>query len=133
MLMNNAGKSRCAYECCPGAFWLMPSRESASGTWWDGYEGQHTVIIDEFYSWLRYDYFLRLTDRYPLQVETKGGSVQFVSRRIVFTSNTQPAHWYPNIQDRAAFDRRISCVFHFPDQGAAAATFLAGVLPNVTQ
>jgi len=102
----------------------MPCRDSHSGTWWDGYEGQHTVIIDEFYSWLRYDFFLRLTDRYPLQVETKGGSVQFVSRRIVFTSNTQPTEWYPNIQDRAAFNRRIGAVFAFPDQSAAARTYL---------
>jgi len=106
----------------------MPCRDSHSGTWWDGYEGQHTVVIDEFYSWLRYDFFLRLTDRYPLQVETKGGSVHFVSHRIVFTSNTPPSEWYPNITDRGPINRRIGAVFHLPDQDTDARHFLQPVI-----
>jgi len=107
----------------------MPARDSNAGCWWDGYEGQHTVIIDEFYSWLRYDFFLRLTDRYPLQVETKGGVVQFVSHRIVFTSNTPPTAWYPSIQDRGAFDRRIGVVFDLPNQLVTARAYLVAGNP----
>lgn len=107
----------------------MPSRDATSGCWWDGYEGQHTVVIDEFYGWIKYDFFLRLTDRYPLQVETKGGVVQFVSRRIVFTSNAAPDTWYPGVQDRAPFERRIQHVFAIPRDLQAARNFLALTAP----
>lgn len=96
----------------------MPAREKTG--WWDGYEGQQVVIIDEFYGWLGYDFILRLTDRYPLLVETKGGTVQFVSRVVIFTSNSHPRDWYPNIRDRAPFDRRFPAVFEFPAHAAAA-------------
>lgn len=90
------------------------------------------VIIDEFYSWLRYDFFLRLTDRYPLQVETKGGSVQFVSRIIVVTSNTPPDAWYPSIQDRGAFNRRIGAVFPFPDQVEPARMYVTALINGLS-
>ena len=33
------------------------------GDWWDGYNGQEVVIIDDFYGWLKYDDLLMLTDR----------------------------------------------------------------------
>ena len=45
--------------------------------WWDNYAQEDVVIIDESYGWLPYCEMLRLLDRYPCQVETKGGSVNF--------------------------------------------------------
>ena len=54
------------------------------------------LIIDEFYGWLSWTEILRLCDRYPCQVETKGGSVQFVSKTLVFLSNQHLLEWYNN-------------------------------------
>lgn len=64
------------------------------GKWWDGYVGQHTVVLDDFYGWLPFDELLRLFDRYPLRVETKGGTQEFISREIYVTSNRQIKDWY---------------------------------------
>lgn len=86
------GKSRRAYETWPGAFWLNKGRDG--NVWWDGYEGQETVVIDEFYGWLSIDFMSRLIDRYPLAVEVKGGTVQFIARRVVITSNVHPDGWW---------------------------------------
>ena len=83
------------------------------GKWWDGYEGQDVVVIDEFYGWFEWDYLLRLTDRYPLILEGKAisGGFQFTSKIIIFTSNKHWNNWYPNIQDRSPLERRFECIW----------------------
>lgn len=86
---SGCGKSRRAMETFPGAYWKPP------GQWWPGYTGQETVVLDEFYGHsMAFSELLRLCDRYPLTVETKGGNVSFTSRRLVFTSNQHPKDWY---------------------------------------
>jgi len=87
---TGTGKSRWAMENFPDAYWKQRSQ------WWDGYNRQHDIIIDEFYGWLPFDLLLRLCDRYPLLLETKGGQVQCVSKKIIITSNTPPHKWYNN-------------------------------------
>lgn len=92
------GKSRRAYEESPGAYYKMPSNK-----WWDGYEGEECVIIDDWnynsYQENR-DYWLNLFDRYPMRVETKGGSRQFTSSKIIVTTNSDPTGWDPALLRR---------------------------------
>lgn len=64
------------------------------GKWWDGYDRHSTIIMDEFRGTLPLGYILRLTDRYPMQVEIKGGMTQLVANTIHFTSPVHPAYWY---------------------------------------
>lgn len=65
------------------------------GKWWDEYDGQHTVVLDEFYgNWMPFSVLLRLCDRTPMSVECKGATVEFTSRRLIFTSNQDPSEWY---------------------------------------
>ena len=82
------GKSAFWNICYPNAY-IKPH-----GTWWDGYDGQETVVIDDFYGWLPYSFMLQLLDRYPLLVEVKGGMRTFNSKRIIITSNKSPHLWY---------------------------------------
>ncbi|XP_037704550.1 uncharacterized protein LOC119543674 [Choloepus didactylus] len=82
------GKSRTVKDLAPEAYW------KPRGKWWDGYNGQEDVILDDFYGWLAFDDLLRLLDRYPLRVETKGGTVSFLAKRVFITSNKSPAEWY---------------------------------------
>jgi len=98
---TGTGKSRWAMESYPGAYWKQRSQ------WWDGYMGQDTVIIDEFYGWLPFDLLLRLCDRYPLMIETKGGQTQFLAKTIVITSNMVPSSWYKNAYF-PSFVRRVT-------------------------
>lgn len=88
------GKTRRArYEAGDQAYWL--ARPSSGGpVWFDGYEGQETVVIDEFYGWISRDMFCRLADRYPYQVPTKGGTAIFLAKKIIVTSNTEPEQWW---------------------------------------
>jgi len=77
-------------------YWL--SAPSGNGTvWFDGYCGQESIIIDEFYGWIPRDLMQRMCDRYPFQVQTKGGFVQFLAKRIYITSNRSPTFWWRKI------------------------------------
>ncbi len=62
--------------------------------WFDGYNGQKVVILDEFYGWLPFDLLVRMIDQLPLIVEKKGGTVQFRAELVIITSNRQPREWY---------------------------------------
>lgn len=72
-----------------GVYWKPP------GEWWDDYDGEHTVVWDEFSgASCAFRTLLRILDAYPLLVPIKGGFAQFRSRRVVFTSNIDPSEWY---------------------------------------
>lgn len=94
-----------------GAYWVRKPK-SGGTDWWDGYDGQPVVVIDEYYGWLPFDTLCRMCDRYPFMVETKGSMVPFLAKLIVITSNVTPRSWYSDEAvpaDRwAAFERRIS-------------------------
>lgn len=98
---TGTGKSKYCLDNYPGAYWKQRSN------WWDGYHDQETVIIDEFYGWLPFDLILRICDRYPLLVETKGGQVNFTAKRIIFTTNQLPDRWYKNVYFKS-FIRRVT-------------------------
>lgn len=98
---TGTGKSRYCMDNYPNAYWKQRSN------WWDGYMDQETVVIDEFYGWLPFDTLLRICDRYPLLVESKGGQINFIASRIVITSNKRPDRWYSNVYFDALI-RRVS-------------------------
>lgn len=87
---SGTGKTRWARQNAgEDVYWKDKSK------WWDDYEGQHTIVWDEFYGHcLPYSALLQLLDRYPFRVEGKGTSFQFSSRRIIFTTNQEPELWY---------------------------------------
>jgi len=97
---TGTGKSMLARELQPNAYWKSRNQ------WWDGYNGQKAVVVDEFYGWFHFDTLLRLCDRYPMQVEIKGGSVNFNASHIIFTTNKHPNTWYTNCYF-PAFIRRV--------------------------
>lgn len=84
--------SRALQEAGPDAFWL--SKPDGNTVWWNGYEGQENVVIDEFYGWISRSTMQRLCDRYPVSVETKGSAVPFRAKRIWITSNQAPEDWW---------------------------------------
>lgn len=102
-----AGKSKRALEeGGPDAFWLRKPNGLGGALWWDGYDGQEVVVIDEFAHWATREFMCRLCDRYPLIVDTKGGAVQFVAKKIIITSNLHPDQWWPKI-GLGAMKRRL--------------------------
>lgn len=97
--------SRALQEGGPDAFWLC--KPAGQTTWWDGYCGQEVVVIDEFYGWIARDLMCRICDRYPLNVEIKGGSTPFLAKKIIITSNVHPMQWWPKA-GLGAMERRLS-------------------------
>jgi len=109
---TGTGKSRLCNLEFPDCYWKQ------RGKWWDNYACQEVCVLDEFYGWLQWDVLLRLCDRYPLLVETKGGQMQFSSKAIVFTSNTLPALWYKTGVYFDAFIRRVNKWIYMPTLGS---------------
>lgn len=93
---SGSGKSSIIERFWPlgdDTYWLTVPK-AGQNVWWDGYDGQSTVVIDDWkpgYFGPGHVLFMqRLVDRYPFKVPVHGGLVEFVSKVIVFTSNTPP-------------------------------------------
>lgn len=64
--------------------------------WWDGYEGQETVLIDELGPQQISGHHLKIwADHYPFKAAIKGGQLLIRPLRIVITSNFQLGEVYP--------------------------------------
>jgi len=103
---TGVGKTR---EAChvppPGGTYMKPS-----GKWWDGYEQQQRIVIDDFsVESIPFRELLRLLDRYPYQGEVKGGYVKINSPEIYITSEYPPEHWYSGTE-LAQIKRRVGLV-----------------------
>jgi len=63
--------------------------------WFDGYDGDKVLIMDEFSPTLiRSSYLRRLLDVYRLQVPFKGGFLYALWHTVVITTNMAPWLWY---------------------------------------
>lgn len=75
--------------------------------WWDGYDQQERIVIDDFDGKWPFRDFLRLLDRYPYQGQTKGGYVKINSKEIYITAEFPPSNFWSGSQ-LAQVNRRIS-------------------------
>jgi len=109
---TGGGKTRLAYESWPDLFELPVS----TNLWFDGYQGQETVLLDEFSGQLPLVNALKLLDNYYVRHwPIKGGFVWFNPKRIVVTSNQLPAQWYDysnRMEEQRALRRRFTKVVH---------------------
>jgi len=100
------GKSRRArFEAGEAAYWLP--KPEGNAVYWDGYDGEEHVVIDEFYGWIARTQLQRLCDSTPLMVNNKFGSTPFLAKKIWITSNDPPSQWYRNI-GLGAMERRLT-------------------------
>lgn len=79
---TGTGKTSSAYELCEDPYICM-----GTSKWWEGYDGQDDVIIDDYRrDFCKFHELLRLFDYLPLRVECKGGSRQFRAKRVFITT-----------------------------------------------
>jgi len=115
------GKSRRAWHEARkrGRVYELPVAKDSNVIWWPGYSGEETVILDDFYGWFPFHSMLKMIDRYEWKVRTSGDSfVQFTSKVVVITSNSNWPTWYQNqfMKEgywKAAFERRITLCEEF--------------------
>jgi len=89
--------------------------------WWCGYSGQRHVVMNEFDgTWCTPTMFNTWCDKFPTQVETKGGSVQLATIQTYITTNRYPSHWWTSKVMKGRLDalwRRITKVLEFTSLG----------------
>lgn len=93
------GKSRAAWEEAG----LEAYPKDPLSKFWDGYQGQNHVVMDEFRGTINISHILRWFDRYPVNVELKGSSTTLRATKIWITSNLHPRDWYVDL-DNATMD-----------------------------
>lgn len=113
---TGTGKTRFAIESCPPEESLF-KLDVANNLWWDGYSGESTLVLDDFYGWIKYGLLLNVLDGYPLRLEVKGGFTRAAWTRVIVTSNKHPRDWYKDPQGElvngvpAALARRITSIY----------------------
>lgn len=112
---TGAGKTRLVFDSADLSDLYVSS--ITSGLWFDGYDAQSTVLLDDFAgraSKIELSHLLRLLDRYPVRVPVKGGFTHWTPTKIYITTNIHPEDWY-DYSDRqehyhALFRRFTRCV-----------------------
>ena len=110
------GKSRLArdlsaqYEDEAGAVSVF---NKLGGTkWWDGYDRHKVVIWDEIEPDYPYNHLLQLFDRYPIRVEFKGSTAEFIAETIIVTSNFSPEDLFGQKPNYSALKRRLTLILN---------------------
>jgi len=118
--LPGTGKTRLVQTETEGAdvYWKDPGNK-----WFDGYNGEQIVVFDDFKcNWFSLGVLLRLLDRYPMKVESKGGSMEFQARMIYITSQCHPREWYSasaTQQETQAILRRLTNIVYFGEDPPA--------------
>jgi len=114
------GKSRDARARFPGAYIKNPNTK-----WWDGYDGEEFVIIDDFdkYQVSQGGDLKRWLDRYPFQAEAKGSQMMIRPKVIIITSNYHPTEIWEDPITTQAIERRCSIELFGESAGPFAPCF----------
>jgi len=119
---SGCGKSRRARELAPEAYLKMCNK------WWDNYEGEADVIIDDFdkeHACLCHH--LKIwADRYACPSEFKGGAGLLRPKRIIVTSNWSPSEIWSTEKDLEPILRRFKVINMSPLDGAFQAATGSG-------
>lgn len=75
----------------------------------DGYMGEKTILLDDFYGQIKYHYMLRILDGYQLPLNIKNGKSTALWTKVFITSNQTPSLWYS--QGLRSLKRRITNLY----------------------
>lgn len=105
--VSGAGKTHSVWAKEPDLY------VKGEGKWWDGYCGQKAVLFDDV-DWdmmelyMSHTNWLKLLDKYPMDVEVKGGTTKFLAERVYITSMYDPSRFLL----RDGVKRRVTTVVH---------------------
>lgn len=93
--------------------------------WWDGYDGQDNVLIDEFSpddSRYLTGYMKKWVDKWKFSAECKGGRNVIRPKMIIVTSNYSIEDCFPPGVDRDAMTRRFKVIHKTERNGESPST-----------
>lgn len=108
-----SGKTKKIYDDYKDSVYSAPV--PTSQIWFDGYEGQKVIMLDEWPLVERsdlYEHLLKITDRYPYDVPIKGGFVPLGQSDIIISSNDMPGLWFQG-RGLRALGRRVKEFWKF--------------------
>lgn len=101
---TGSGKTRYVYDTHKDSIWCS----GKTLQWWDGYNNQDTVLLDDFRAdFCTFHELLRILDRYPYTVQVKGSTRKLNSKNIYITSCYHPSKVYQTREDVQQLLRRI--------------------------
>lgn len=74
--------------------WFKLEHPGGHLVWWDGYEGQQLLILDDFTGWIPMTQLLNVLDGYPMTLNVKNGRSMAAWTEVIITSNLHPKAWY---------------------------------------
>lgn len=105
---TGSGKTKEAAAMCPEAYW------HSNGKWFDGYDGEKEVIMDD---WRQEGWnikeLLRMWQPYPYRVETKGSTRQLQATTFIITCPMSPDELCWPGEDIQQLKRRINYIRKF--------------------
>jgi len=110
------GKTRSVYRAFPAR--AIYNVFSATAPWFDGYiPGVHQVALFDDYckkGRMPLDVHKKVTDRYPIMLPIKGGSVPWCVPIVIFTTNEYSGEWFgdEHALHQDAIQRRITKEWH---------------------
>nr|QXP07801.1 MAG: replication associated protein [Arizlama virus] len=108
---TGCGKTAYAEKMFPNSWHSKKTLE-----WFDGYDGQENVIIDDFRgNFCPFSELLRILDRYKLSLPVKGGFTNWIPKNIIITSCFAPQDAYRDRTDEniQQLMRRIHVIRHY--------------------
>lgn len=103
---TGTGKTRSVFSSYRGRLFKL---DPANNVWWDGYDGEEVLLIDDFYGWIKYGTLLNYLDGYPMRLDVKGSFTWAMWTKVFITSNKHPREWYKD-GIPAALARRITSI-----------------------
>lgn len=109
---TGTGKTKKAIEILQPDYYKL---DVANNVWFDGYEGETGLIIDDFYGWIKFGHLLNILDGHPLRLEVKGSFTYALWTNVILTSNKHPDTWYKDLtlDQQLALNRRINKVIEY--------------------
>lgn len=91
-------------------YWAQ--RPNNGAFYFENYQGQDAILIDDFYGYYPRDFLLRLCQPYECRLPYRGGEAECLARNIIFTTNKKPWQWYKekNIEN---LTRRVTHWIYF--------------------
>lgn len=111
------GKTRSVYAEHGFSDVYTLNTSSNGNLWFDGYDYEPVLLIDDFRGWIKYQEFLKILDIWPFRLPIKGSFDYAAWTKVYITSNHSLEDWYRDESNHClpALRRRIHRVVHFSD------------------
>ncbi len=87
--------------------------------WWDGYQGEEVLVIDEYANQVPCTKLLGILDGYQLRLPIKGGFTYAKWTKVIITTNMWVIHAQAQQYQQDALERRITDYINYGDEGCA--------------